>query len=155
MAKPPARAPTNIDEMMSWVSSILAELNVGLLIYQLEQADDPTSLRLLYANRAASQYTGADLSALVGKTILDAFPGLAGGDLPAAYAEVVRNQKPLELGTTEYGGDDKVAKGYYSVKAFPMPSSCVGVIFENITLRKQVEELVRKERGRSDPDTRS
>lgn len=141
--------PPNLEEIKQWVSAILAEVNVGLLIYHLEDASNSDSLRLLYANKAASEFTGADLGALVGRRILEAFPGLAEGDLPQAYADVVRNGRSLELGTTEYEGDDRVEQGFYSVKAFPMPSRCVGVIFENITVRKKVEELVKKERDRS------
>jgi hypothetical protein len=41
-----------------------------------------------------------------------------------------------------------VRQGFYSVKAFPMPRQCVGVVFENITARKQLEELVKKQRSR-------
>lgn len=141
--------PPNLEDIKQWVSAILAEVNIGLLIYHLEDAADSKSLRLLYTNKAASEFTGADLSQLEGKRILDAFPALADGELPEAYADVVRNGRSIELGTTEYGGDDRVEQGFYSVKAFPMPSQCVGVIFENITVRKKVEELVKKERERS------
>ncbi|MBT8402083.1 MAG: PAS domain-containing protein [Rhodothermia bacterium] len=141
--------PPNLEDIKQWVSAILAEVNIGLLIYHLEDITDFQSLRLLYTNKAASEFTGADLSALEGKRILDAFPGLAEGELPEAYADVVRNKRSIELGTTEYGGDDRVEPGFYSVKAFPMPSQCVGIIFENITVRKKVEELVKKERERT------
>ena len=139
--------PPNLDEITSWVSSVLAEINVGLLIYHLEEPGDPMSLRLVYANRAASDFTGTDLGQLVGMRILEAFPALAETGLPAAYLDAIESQRSLELGTTEYG-DENVEQGFYSVKAFPMPSDCAGVIFENITVRKKVEELVKKERER-------
>ena len=139
----------DIDRLTSWVSSILSELNVGLLIYHLEDRDDPLSLRLLYANHTASEYTGSDLSKVVGKVILDAFPGLAETELPAVYADVAKTTKSAELGAFKYRGDDSITQGYYSVKAFHMPYDCVGIIFENITLRKKVEELVKKERDES------
>ena len=127
---------------------MFSELNIGLLIYHLEAPDDPNSLKLLYANQAASEFTGADLSALVGRRILDAFPGLEGSGLPEIYAEVARTRKPYNVGAYEYGGDEQVTQGYYAVKAFPMPSTCAGIVFENITLRKQLEELVKKQRSR-------
>ena len=138
-----------IEAMTSVVSSIFTNLNIGLLIYQLEVPNEPRTLRLVYVNEAASDYTGADLSHRTGKYILDAFPGLAGSDLPRIYAEVAAGGKPVDLGSFEYPGDEAIEHSFYSVKSFPMPNDCVGIVFENITVRKQVQEMVRKETGRS------
>lgn len=137
---------TNLDAMMRFVSSVLAELNIGLLIFHLEDPSEAHSLRLLYANHAASEYTEADLTPLIGQTILEAFPALTDSGLPETYAEVVRNQKSCNVGAFEYEGDGNVAKGHYAVKAFPMPNDCVGIAFENITVRRQLEDLVKKMR---------
>jgi hypothetical protein len=137
---------SDIDTMMSLVSSIFSELNIGFLIYHLEELENPNTLKLLYANKAASQYTGADLSKLVGKYILEAFPGLVGSDLPEIYVDVVKTKQSRNIGAFEYGGDENIEKGYYSVKAFPMPNDCVGIVFENITVRKQLEEMLKKSR---------
>lgn len=138
-----------IEAMTTVVSSIFTNLNIGLLIYQLEVPDEPRMLRLVYVNEAASNYTGADLRHRVGKYILDAFPGLAGSDLPRTYADIARGGRPVDLGSFEYPGDEAIEHSYYSVKAFPMPNDCVGIVFENITVRKQVQEMVRKETGRA------
>jgi hypothetical protein len=78
----------DIDSMMDAVSSIFSELNIGLLIYHLEEEDNPRSLKLLYANRVASTYTGADLSERVGRHIVDAFPALANSHLPEVFSDV-------------------------------------------------------------------
>jgi hypothetical protein len=137
-----------IEAMTDVVASIFTNLNVGLLIYQLEVNGEPRTLRLIYVNEAASDYTGADLAPRVGKFILDAFPGLAGSELPRTYAEVASGGRPVDLGSFEYPGDESIGHSYYSVKAFPMPHDCVGIIFENITVRKQVQEMVKKETGR-------
>ena len=140
--------PTTIDEMVAWIQAVFSELTVGLLIYHMEDLADPNSLRLVYANKAASDYTDADLTQLVGKYILDAFPALRGTYIPPVYADVVRTKRSSELGSFEYTGDTNVSQGYYAVKAFPIPNDCVGVVFENITVRKQVEELVKKQRDK-------
>ncbi len=145
-----AAGPATIDEMVSWIQTVFSELVVGLLIYHLEDRENPASLRLVYANKAASEYTDADLSKLVGMYILDAFPGLKDTYIPPVYADVVRTKRSSELGSFEYGGDPNVKTGYYAVKAFPIPNDCVGVVFENITVRKQVEELVKKQRDKED-----
>lgn len=136
-----------VDTVVRTVASVFAELNTGLLIYHLADADETDSLTLVYANAAASKYTGADLDALIGKSIGEAFPALNGTHVPAAYAEVSRGGKSVNLGAFEYEGDAHVKPGYFAVKAFPMPARCVGVVFENITLRKKIEQLARQERN--------
>ncbi|GIV57198.1 MAG: hypothetical protein KatS3mg042_0111 [Rhodothermaceae bacterium] len=136
----------DLDTMMSFVSTVLAEMNLGLLIYHLEDPEDPLSLRLIYANAKASEYTGSDLAPLTGLTIAEAFPPLAATDLPDIYADVARGGHSRNLGTFEYPGDGRIEHSYYAVRAFPMPAHCVGIVFENITLRKQLEALIRKER---------
>ena len=143
--------PANVQTVVEAVSSVFAELNTGLLIYHLVDRGDPASLTLVYTNAAASKYTGADLSALVGKTISEAFPALGHTDLPAAYAKVGNGGHSVNLGAFKYEGDAQVGEGYFAVKAFPMPARCVGVVFENITLRKQIDELVKKERTKPYP----
>jgi len=40
-------------------------------------------------------------------------------------------------------GDDNLERHYYAVKAFPMPNACVGVVFENISLRKKMDEMLK------------
>lgn len=138
---PASRLP-DVTHLIQFIQSVFTNMNVGLLVYQLEDADDDASLRLLYANDEASAYTGGDLQQLVGKTILEAFPALAGTDLPQTYAEVAREKRARELGTIEYE-DENLEKSYYAVKAFPMPHHCLGVIFENIALRKKIETMIK------------
>lgn len=140
-------APLSIDAVVNTVASVFAELNTGLLIYHLADADAPDSLVLVYANSAASKYTGTDLSAAIGQTIGEAFPALCGTHIPAAYAEVSAGGKSVNLGAFEYEGDRLVKPGHFAVKAFPMPARCVGVVFENITLRKRLEQIIRRERN--------
>ena len=123
--------------ILSFVDSIFSEINMGLLIYHLETPGDESQFRLIYANREASHCTGADLQEMVGKLILDAFPSLAKTDLPSTYLEIAEKKEPQGLGVVEYE-DEHLERRKYRVKAFPMPSACVGVLFE--TLRGADEE---------------
>lgn len=131
------------DTMIRFASLMFAQLNVGLLIYRLEDDQHSETLRLEYANPAAGTYTGADLSPRVGKTILEAFPGMTDTSLPEDYANIVRNQEPRNFGVFEYRGDTDIEHSFYAVKAFPIPNNCVGVVFDNITARKKLEYLVK------------
>jgi len=136
---------SEVNTMTSLIDAVFSEMNIGLLIYQMEDLNNASSLKLVYANHQASKYTGADLSQQIGKHILEAFPSLAATDLPQIFAEVINTKQSRTIGAMEYR-DENVQKGYYASKAFPMPNDCVGVLFENITLRKQLEEIIKHSR---------
>lgn len=131
-----------VDAMTTLIDTVFSEMNIGLVIYQMEDLNNASSLKLVYANHQASKYAGADLSQQIGKHILEAFPSLAVTDLPQIFAEVINTKQSRTIGAMAYH-DENVQKGYYSSRAFPMPNDCVGVLFENITLRKQLEEMVK------------
>ena len=115
--------------ILALLDSVLAELNLGLLIYRLESNDDPNQLRLIYANAEASRCTDTDLKPKVGMTICEAFPSLAGTEVPPTYFRVADGGEAVHLGNLRYR-DDELADRTYSVRAFPMPLRCVGVLFE-------------------------
>ena len=118
------------------LDAVLSELNVGLFIYHLEDPNDATSLKLVYANREAARSTQLDVEHRIGKRILDAFPPLRDTDLPQIFREVVTTQESrrIELPYAEKGESVD-----YSVRAFPMPANCLGGLFER---SGQVEESV-------------
>ena len=117
--------------ILSFIDAIFADLNMGLFIYYLEDPDDPKTLRLVSANNEASRSTGANLNHMIGKSILEACPNLADTGLPEAFAEVLAKREPKRWENFEYS-DKQLQKKTYDVKAFPMPQSCIGVLFENL-----------------------
>ncbi len=131
-----------VGTMTGLIDAVFSEMNIGLLIYQLENLSDVTKIKLVYANRQASKYTGTDLDPQVGKYIFEVFPALAETDLPQIFIEVTKTKQSRLIGAMEYQ-DENVQKSYFASKAFPMPNACVGVLFENITLRKQLEEVLK------------
>lgn len=133
----------DLDTMTSLIDAIFSEMNVGLIVYQVENWNARDSLKLVYANKQASKYIGSDLRQMLGKYILEAFPALRQTDIPEQYLEVAQTKQSRTIGAFEYG-DVNVGKNYYALKAFPMPNDCVGVLFENITMRKQMEEMIKQ-----------
>ena len=133
---------SEINTMTGLIDAVFSEMNIGLVIYQMENLNEVGSLKLVYANRQASKYTGRDLSQLTGKYIFENSPFWAETDIPQIFAEVVTTKQSRTIGAMEYH-DENVQKAYYASKAFPMPNDCVGIIFENITLRKQMEEIIK------------
>lgn len=135
---------SNVDSLIQLIESIFSDMNIGLLIYHLENAEDANSMKLIYANKEASKYTGADLNERVGKYLHDAFPSLKKTELPKVFYEVILKKQSQRIGTVEYS-DASMEHASYAVKAFPMPNHCVGVIFENLAVRKQVDQLIKKQ----------
>ena len=117
--------------MIDFIDAVFFHLNVGLLIYHVPHPDDIPSYRLIYANTEASRYTGTDLSGMIGKTIFEAFPKLEGTPIPEAFHAIVKSGQPRAVGVHEYA-DEHVRRAQYRTKAFPMPSQCLGVIFESV-----------------------
>ncbi|MCP4678337.1 MAG: response regulator [Deltaproteobacteria bacterium] len=132
-----------VDKEIKRAADIVANIQVGLYIYQLENVDDDTSLRMITINDAAAKITGLSARNVIGKTLDESFPGLREMGVPQAYAEVVRSGQPRELGEICYG-DERVSSAIFSVRAFPLPDNCVGVAFDDVTEQKRAEERLRK-----------
>ena len=82
--------------ILTFVDAIFAEINMGLLIYHVEDVEDIRTARLIYANRQASEFTGTDLGRQIGKLIFDAFPFLKGTEVERLYQEVAAEKgKPI------------------------------------------------------------
>ena len=125
-------------ERLQIYADVVQNAQVGVVVSQLEDRNNPGSFRLLIANSAASKTTGFDFAPLIGTTMAESFPMLLQTPLVHQYVEVVRTQQALDLGEVPYSKDDIVA-GIYSLKAFLLPNHCLGLAFENITACKRIE----------------
>jgi len=114
-------------------------MQIGLVIWHLEDISDPKSFRLIFANSAASEGAGVDMEQFIGQTMLEAFPVAFETELAQQYYDVVRTGKASDLGETWYG-DENVPRSIFTLKVFPLPDNHMGIAFENVTERKQVEE---------------
>ncbi len=133
-----------LGELTDSLDLVFASLNNGVLVYHAENPDDESKLKLIYANREASHDTGTDLQPRIGKYIFEAFPNLRNSDLARAFMDVVQSREACNIGLVEYADTD-MQHGSYSVKAFPLPLNCIGVMFEDIALRKRVDDLLKKQ----------
>lgn len=121
---------------------IARNMQVGLLVYRLDDMADDRSLRVVTINPEGEQLLGIDKDELLGKRIDEALPALRPRGIPPLFAEVLRTGEAAEMEDFDYG-DDRVLKKAWSFKAFPLPDQCVGVVFESITEQKSREELIR------------
>jgi len=120
-------------------ASIFKNIQIGILIYRLDDLNDDCSLRLISCNPASSKLIGIDGEKYIGKKLDEIFPNLRQNQIPQQYAEVARNKIPIEFDDMYYE-DGQISPGFFSVKVFPLPDQCVGVSFENISERRKAEK---------------
>jgi two-component system cell cycle sensor histidine kinase/response regulator CckA len=117
---------------------LVRHLSLGVYVYSLEDAGDPTSLRLVTTNPAASHFTHVPMQTIIGKTIGEAFPDLLTTDLPARYADVIRTGESIDVGDLPYT-DDRIAPSVFRVKACPVSDTSMAVLFEDVTEQRRLE----------------
>ena len=120
-------------------------MQLGLYIWQLENLDDPYSLRIIAANPAASAATGIASEDVINRRILEAFPALAETDLPARYSVIAKTKEPQDFGEITYG-DSRIDEGIFTVKGFPLPGNCMGVVFENVTEQRETARVLKAQK---------
>ena len=139
---PSSRADASPPAAPAFFLRLLDQLPFGVVVYHLDEPDDPGSLRLLQANDAASRAIGFDAKAEIGKTFRESLPQMLETDIPVRYAEVARTGVGQDLGEIAYG-DERVEPGVFQVQAFPLPGGHVGVAFSEVTQRKAAENRLR------------
>ena len=128
---------------------IVENISIGFCVWSLEDLTDPSSLRLVTANPAASKLLALELKNDFGKTIGECFPNTLTAPHQTnieAYAEVVLSGQPKFFNELHYG-DERIKAAIYSVRAFPLSNNCVGIAFEDITIRKQAETELKTRAG--------
>ncbi len=110
----------------------------GSHLYEL-QPDG--GLVLTAANQSADILLGIRHEPLLGREITDAFPGLAGSDLPETYRNVALSGQPYHRNQFHYEAD-RIA-GVFDVHAIPLGANRVIVFFADITERERAEAALR------------
>lgn len=114
---------------------ILEHAPFGVHLYRLEAGE-----RLIFqgANAAADRILGVANSDFIGREILDAFPGLRDGEVPAAYREVCRSGVPWH--STQFVYEDDSIRGVFDIYAFATLPGLLATFFTDVTERYRAEE---------------
>jgi PAS domain S-box-containing protein len=112
---------------------------MGIHLYRLE---DDGRLVLIGANRAADRILAIEHGPMIGKTIEEAFPSLAGTEIPDRYRAVCRGEAPWESPQVEY--KDGRISGAYDVHAFQTTPGTMAVLFLDVTERMRTERALRE-----------
>lgn len=126
------------ENALKQASNIFNNIQLGLLIYRLDDLKDDKSLRMVAVNPASTKLVGLSADEMIGKSLDDIFPNLRKKKIPQQYAEVVRSQIPIAFDDIYYE-DERVSASFFSVKVFPLPDQCVGISFKNVSERRKSE----------------
>jgi PAS domain S-box-containing protein len=100
------------------------------------ETNQVVDLRIELVNPAASLINGLTIEHLVGKTLLTAFPALAGSPLMASYLHTAQTGQLQRL---EAHYQDANLNGWFEVVVSPLPQQHVLISFLDITDRHQAE----------------
>jgi PAS domain S-box-containing protein len=89
--------------------------------------------RFTYLNQEAQRILGRAPADLLGRTIWDAYPGLAGSEFERAYRRAMGHQETSSV-TAFYPDHER----WYEVKTYPAPEG-ISVYFRDVTEQKRVE----------------
>jgi PAS domain S-box-containing protein len=113
---------------------LLDAIRTGVVVLELEDPTDDMSLRLTYANSAASVLAGDDLAARIGWWAREALPRSTPERL-RVYAECCRLRQPRTLGTVVAPGPPHVARAFH-VEAVPVGDNGLAVCFERVAIEQ-------------------
>lgn len=122
------------DESLRRFADICANVQIGLVVLAVTDAERPGDATVISANPAAANAVPA---ALPGARLADLTP--SGRELGKLIAGVARDREVRELAELRLGGDD--VHQVFSVKGFPLPGNQVGVAFEERTAEARARRI--------------
>ena len=120
------------------LGDVIDGLAVGICVWQLGEPGQPASLVLRVCNRAAAKFLSVEGEVVIGKTIVEGFPGSLETPLPGVFTTVIEQGKPMSLGDVPYQ-DEVVPDGVFSIRVWPTGDRCALVEFTNVTQERRAE----------------
>ncbi len=133
-------AEESVRRSLRTATDIMSAIPSGLFIYEY---DPPDGLVLLDGNPEAQRLTTIRVNECLGKDFKELWPGPKGEALREALLGVVRTGEPLETEDLEYRNE--TFGGVFRVRAFSMPESRLGFVFDDVTRHRKAEAAARIE----------
>ena len=122
---------------------VFGNIQLGLYIFQLQDISDDRTFRVVAANQASELITGVPRTDILGKTVDECFPELRNRGILKQYLEVIKSGKGIDYENIVYG-DHRIPLANYSARFFSLPEQCLGVAFEDISVRFLAEKKLRR-----------
>jgi PAS domain S-box-containing protein len=120
------------EETLTLFEDVVHNIQIGLAVLHAPDANDVASVRLISFNPAAETIARRPLFELLGKTLREVVPFAAGGTLERLVLGVASDGVVRE-GSVARSRDPLDPNRAVSMKAFPLPASCVGVALEDVS----------------------
>jgi PAS domain S-box-containing protein len=133
----------NLLEELRTQGQVVGHMQTALWVWALEDNGD---FRLEHANAASEAATGIAPGKILGCTIRQVLPALP-EEAIERFRTVLENNMPYDGGEIEYG-DERIAPGVFSVKAFPLSGRRIAVTFENVTEGVQARRALQESEAR-------
>ncbi|HET6582745.1 MAG TPA: GAF domain-containing protein, partial [Nannocystaceae bacterium] len=131
------------EETLRLYADIVDRVQIGLSVWRFDTPGDPATLRLVAYNPAID-IVGVSLADSIGAPMSEIFPAVMTTALPGLLASVGTDDGVRELSEYRFAHDERRT---FAVKAFVLPDRCVGLAFEEVTIRERAQRLQAGERA--------
>lgn len=133
------------DETIRIYADIVRHMQIGLGVFEVGDANDASTIRLVAFNPAAESIARMPLGDSVGKSLADIAPYARGGELENLIVGIARHGGVREAIVLR-SRDARDPTRALAMRAFVLPGKRVGVSIEDITERTRAQRLREGER---------
>jgi signal transduction histidine kinase len=130
------------EETVRQYADIVNTMQVGLLIVQAEDPNNLSSLRVTAANPAALRFSGPASKKIIGQPVSKISKIFGTNTLAEKCLAAIRSGTPNDIETVSRNSDGEISEAF-GLKIIPLTSHSAGILFENETPKKLVEEHLR------------
>ena len=130
------------DSVKQLYESVINNIQIGLSVWRLERIEGLAIFRLVAANPTTRQFSMVSTKGMLGKTMGEIFPEL--NKRMAKIGEgIIHSRKTNDLGEFHYSPRHGRER-FFSGKAFALSSNSIGVMLEDMTEQRQIENTMRQ-----------
>jgi diguanylate cyclase (GGDEF)-like protein/PAS domain S-box-containing protein len=123
-------------------ADIVEQIQFSLSVFRLEDPDDDRSVTAVRLNPASADLFGPSVMQALGQRLVDMWPSAGASRFASTIADTIRSGDRKFIQTMPFVRPDGV-EGFFSVRIFPLPDRCAGLVSEDITEEHKAEEALR------------